>query len=340
MKTSDIYPSISVIIPVYNVEKYVSKCISSILNQTYKNFQLILVDDGSTDTSGTICDEFACVDDRIEVIHKENGGLSDARNKGIDWCIDKGIGEWITFIDSDDFVHPQFLEKMMEAAVSTNSDVAVCGMTSDFEQWNVIQKNFDGKKIYNNKEACLFIYTNEKQHATYVSACAKLFKTSLLKNIRFPYGKLYEDQFTTYKIIYKATKIVEIGDKLYGYYMRDSSIMHSPFSLRCYENLEACTQAELFFTEHGEFKIAEEAEKKKKMITARYAISARKYKMYNMVPKKYRMMFFKAVYIIYNTCGNDYCEFFLAQYYPRFIKLYSYVKKVLCVKDRGRKVNE
>ena len=118
---------ISVIVPVYKVEKYIHRCIDSILAQTFSDFELILVDDGSPDNCGRICDEYALKDNRIHVIHKENGGLSDARNAGIDWAFEHSDSEWITFIDSDDWVHKKYLESLINGAINTNSDVVIGG---------------------------------------------------------------------------------------------------------------------------------------------------------------------------------------------------------------------
>ena len=112
---------VSIVVPVFKVEQYLSRCVDSILNQTFKDFELILVDDGSPDKCGQMCDEYAKTDNRIHVIHKKNGGLSDARNAGIEWCIENSNSEWVTFIDSDDWVHPQYLESMLNANLKNNT---------------------------------------------------------------------------------------------------------------------------------------------------------------------------------------------------------------------------
>ena len=120
-------PEISVIVPVYKVEKYIHRCIDSILNQTFRDFELIMVDDGSPDNCGAICDEYAAKDNRVVVIHQENGGLSAARNAGIDWAFTNSNSEWLNFIDSDDWVHPEYLQKLYDAAKCNNVSVSVCG---------------------------------------------------------------------------------------------------------------------------------------------------------------------------------------------------------------------
>ena len=132
-------PLISVIVPVYKVEPYLSRCIDSILAQTFTDFELILINDGSPDNCGKICDEYAQKDNRIHVIHKENGGLSSARNAGIDWAFANSNSQWLTFIDSDDWIHHEYLELLLSGATSTNTDICVCEYTetsefSDFEK--------------------------------------------------------------------------------------------------------------------------------------------------------------------------------------------------------------
>ena len=120
-------PTISVIVPVYKVEPYIHRCVDSILQQSYRDFELVLVDDGSPDNCGSICDEYASRDSRVHVIHQENGGLSAARNAGIDWVFDNSDSQWITFVDSDDWVHPQMLEKLFDAAMEQNTLISICG---------------------------------------------------------------------------------------------------------------------------------------------------------------------------------------------------------------------
>lgn len=207
---------ISIIVPVYNVEKYLKKCVNSIINQTYTDFELILVDDGSTDNSREICDEYLLIDRRIKVFHKENGGLSSARNMGLK----KAKGEFLTFIDSDDIINKKYLEIMMKTINDNQSDVIICNYerfsnedeisdTSSKEKLNII--NYTGTAIM----YCYF--DNNIDKARYVSSCWKLYKSSLFHNIEFPIGRLFEDEFTIYKILLRANKITEIDTKLYYY---------------------------------------------------------------------------------------------------------------------------
>ena len=187
-------PLISVIVPIYNVEQYLPRCIESILNQTYKNLEVILVDDGATDHCGSICDVYKEKDCRVRVIHKSNGGLSDARNAGLD----RMTGEYVTCIDSDDFVSPFFVENLWLALEENHCDIASswfieyhngqivpAGKVVDAQEVEVLAKNEYFERL---------LY----QDGVEVSAWGKLYKSSLYQNVRYPVGKLYEDIPTTY----------------------------------------------------------------------------------------------------------------------------------------------
>lgn len=214
---------ISIVVPVYGVEGYLDRCITSILMQTYCNFELILVDDGSRDASGRICDEYAMNDSRIIVIHKKNGGLSDARNAGID--ISKG--KYITFIDSDDYVENDYLEVLHKAIKKNNSDISICSYQSVYENGKILKQNENYCKVLSPEEMCeeILYQTNFN-----VSAWAKMYKIELFSNIRYPVGKIFEDAFTTYKLILKS-KSISVDLKIcYNYMIRGESILTSSFS--------------------------------------------------------------------------------------------------------------
>ena len=150
-------PTISVIVPVYKVEKYIHRCVDSILEQTYADFELILVDDGSPDNCGAICDEYATQDSRVVVIHQENGGLSAARNAGIDWAFTNSDSQWISFVDSDDWVHPEYLERLLDVAVSRSADMTFCMLTAFSEDENGYQKvPFWGKPVCSPQKGWIF----------------------------------------------------------------------------------------------------------------------------------------------------------------------------------------
>lgn len=211
---------ISVIVPIYKVEKYLDECISSIVNQTYRNMQIILVDDGSPDRCGEICDEWAKRDSRIMVIHKSNGGLSDARNAGIDVA----IGEFIVFIDSDDWVESTMLEVMHNLLQKEQADFVACGIVDCYPDKKIVHS-----MPYTVGGSELFLERIYKDTVFPISAWNKLYRRECWKELRFPKGKLCEDAFTTYLLVDKARKIVQIPNALYNYRIRESSIMTTVF---------------------------------------------------------------------------------------------------------------
>lgn len=239
---------ISVIVPVYQVEKYVVNCIESICNQTYTNLEIILVDDGSKDKSGQICDSYSKKDSRIQVIHKINGGLSDARNYGID----RATGEYICFIDSDDMIAQNYIEKLFNLLKKENADIAICDYQEVYSK-DEIKVGKEAKKICNfsSYEAIKELY-NDNDNVKMVVTWNKLYKTALFSQIRFPVGKLHEDEFTTYKLFYNAKKIVVTNEKLYYYVKRDGSIMRQKYYLKRLDILNAYEERMNFFKEHHE----------------------------------------------------------------------------------------
>lgn len=226
---------VSVIVPVYNVEKYLVQCIDSIINQTYQNLEIILVNDGSTDNSGKICDEYAKKDSRIKVIHKENGGLSDARNKGLDFM----TGEYVTLVDSDDYLEHNCIENLYIYAKTCQTAMSIgkfARFREDTGEFFFGDYQNSGDKIEMlTAEQCL-----EKNHKyfldVFVTAWAKLYKTSLFndsdpyKSIRYPIGVYHEDQYTTHKLFLKSKKIVFVNENLYVYRTREDSITSKPLS--------------------------------------------------------------------------------------------------------------
>ena len=219
---------ISVIIPVYKVEKYLDKCVESVVNQTYKNLEIILVDDGSPDNCPKMCDDWAQKDDRIKVIHKQNGGLSDARNSGLDIA----TAEYIAFIDSDDFVSPIFIETLYNDLIETGSDVASVGFFrfSDYSKINPQELEKNSKiTIFEDNEKFYQLYSN-KNAVDFVVAWNKLYKKSIFDNIKYPVGKINEDEFVAHKILATCNKICFRTSKLYYYLQRNNSIMHTNYS--------------------------------------------------------------------------------------------------------------
>lgn len=239
---------ISVIVPVYNVEKYLEKCVKSIINQTYKNLEIILVDDGATDNSGKICDELSKTDSRIKVIHKENGGLSDARNFGLDIA----TGEYIAFIDSDDFLKEDFYEYLVNLKNETNSDIIECNFIKvyedDLEIFEFPIKNEEAIITTGNKGALELLMSDDDEISTNsVVVWNKLYKRDLFDDIRFPKGKTHEDQFTTYRLLAKCNKFTTSSRLAYGYFQRKTSIVNKTFNIKRFDTFEAFENFLAFF---------------------------------------------------------------------------------------------
>lgn len=217
---------ISIIVPIYNTAKYLPTCLNSILNQTYQNLEIILVDDGSTDNSSKIIKEYAKKDQRIKVIHQKNAGLSSARNAGLETA----TGDYVTFVDSDDEIDLKMIKKMMGAISSSKADVAVCSFKEIYSNGKTIYFNHHyPQKIYNT-EAALRAMLLEKGFM--LSSTMKLFPKTFFKDIQFPVGKLHEDVDTTYKLILKASKVIFLPDAYYIYHHHNNSIIKSKFDRR------------------------------------------------------------------------------------------------------------
>lgn len=250
---------ISVIVPIYKVEKYLRKCINSILNQTYPNLEIILVNDGSPDGCGEICDSYALQDDRVKVIHKKNGGLSDARNKGLLIA----TGEYISFIDSDDYIDEVFYEVLLNLILTNDADIAQCDFMKIYESDSSINKVSICKDeeilILKNYESLEKLY--DENHEITVVVWNKLYRRAVLQEIYFPFGKIHEDDFTTYKVLYNANKIVLTSKKMYYYLQRDDSIMgrwdNKEFNPKNLVFLETYYNQIIFYKEKGLMKLSD-----------------------------------------------------------------------------------
>lgn len=253
---------ISVIVPVYNVEKYIERCVESVLAQTHKEFELILVDDGSTDLSGEICEKLKTKDNRIRVFHQENKGLSAARNKGLI----EAAGEYITYIDSDDYVDAFYLEVLHQNAVQYHADISVCGYQRVWEN-NKTQKRENGSEkvsLYSGRDAAAEIV--EKSRSSMITAWGKLYHHSLRELLLYPEGKVHEDEFVTYKVLYTAKKVVETGQLLYYYFQRGNSITNDTYSKSRLDKIVALKEAIAFFEE-------QEDEEMRKYAIKRYLLN-------------------------------------------------------------------
>ena len=211
-------PLVSVIVPIYKVEPYLRRCLDSLVNQTYTNLEIILVDDGSPDGCPQICDEYASKDKRIVVIHKKNGGLSDARNAGLDIC----KGKYISFVDSDDWVDKEYIEKLINIATKENADITN-GENIKTDQIVRKQNTESTTKTYSSQEALVHLFS--QRHIAYIVSWGKIYKQNLFSTFRFPVGKFHEDEFTTYILFGSAQKIAYTTRILYYYFQRPNSIM-------------------------------------------------------------------------------------------------------------------
>lgn len=221
---------ISVVVPVYNVEAYLARCIESIITQTYQNLEIILVDDGSTDNSGKICDDYNIkYSDLIKVIHQENKGLSGARNTGLGHA----RGKYITFVDSDDWLSPDMVETMYGNLKKYNAQISGISFYQAYESGKLVGNSSKTEICVMDKEEALgkFLFNENLT----VCVCGKLYQTSLWNIVKCPEGKLFEDQYTTYKLIEQAETVVFDPNPKYYYYKRNGSIGHSAFSDRTYD---------------------------------------------------------------------------------------------------------
>ena len=213
---------VSVIVPVYNVEAYIHKCVDSILNQTMRELEVILVDDGAQDKSGAICDEYAGKDDRVQVIHKENGGLSDARNAGVM----QATGDYILFVDSDDYIRNDMIECLYHLATHYGVDMSVCGVYNVYANGAKAQCDVIEEFLCDNIEAFGHILVGQKIPGT---ICNKLIKRDIAKQLLFPVGRLYEDAFYTTQLMQKVQSVYVTTEPMYYYFHRSGSITTKPF---------------------------------------------------------------------------------------------------------------
>lgn len=234
---------ISVIVPIYKVEEYLPKCLDSIINQTYRNLEIILVDDGSPDKCPNICDKYAEGDSRIRVIHQKNGGLSNARNTGLNLA----QGKYIAFVDSDDYIHKEMYSILLNAMKETGADIAEAGVQKVFHKDSIQNWNRGDKKTVFCRKAA--VVSTIIDHSCRNVVWNKLYKKELWEKYRFPEGKIYEDVFTTYKVVNEASKLVKLERDLYYYYQRKESIVNQEFSVKRLDHFEAQEEMMEFIVE-------------------------------------------------------------------------------------------
>ena len=235
---------ISVIMPVYNVAPYLEKAVKSVLAQTHRHFELILVDDGSTDTSGALCDQLATLDDRIQVIHQANAGVSVARNHGLE----ASIGDYLLFLDPDDYVEADMLSQLYQQLIAENADVSSCNILNVYEDKQSAQ--FDDADFYQVMDTSDFLQAYLIGQTVPGSLCIKLLRRSVVANLRFLPGKTYEDAFYHFDLMQVAKRYVVTGKPLYYYYHRSDSLTTKPFNERAMDCVEVYTLFYQWVTKH------------------------------------------------------------------------------------------
>lgn len=316
-------PEISVIVPVYRVEQYLNSCIDSILTQTFTDFELILIDDGSPDRCGDICDKYQKTDSRVRVVHQENGGLSAARNAGMDIA----VGRFITFIDSDDLIPKDYLNTLYMLCQEQPADIAVCGFTEfehDTEAKEAIKKKDFFVHNLDGKNGCCVLYHGSVDMP--INAWGKLYRATLISDLRFPEGRLHEDQAFVPIACYRAKRICLTGRNMYLYRIQPDSIIHKPFSAKRYDDLWALDFCIDFFQSVNESEIVEEAKRRRNIIQAKYAIMAYHDKV--NIPQQYAISIRHALRQLRGNVTDEKYEYFLGLVNLKYVKLHRYVNKI------------
>ncbi len=237
---------ISIIVPIYNVECYLTKCLDSIIEQSFCDYELILVDDGSTDTSGQIADDYAAKDTRVSVIHKQNGGLSDARNTGLE----KANGEYICFIDSDDWIEKTYLQELLYIAEQNEADISICRYVKNNGDISISQPLQAEETIETGIDAINNLYGC--RYGEYVVAWNKMYKNELFEEVRYPVGMIHEDEAVFGELFCRAKTVVRTDRILYNYRVNNSeSIMSQSYSLKRLDILKAIEMRMDTFERYG-----------------------------------------------------------------------------------------
>ncbi|MBQ3194498.1 MAG: glycosyltransferase [Oscillospiraceae bacterium] len=237
---------ISVIVPVYRAEKFLNRCVDSILAQTFEDLEVILVDDGSPDTSGQICDDYAARDSRVHVIHQENAGVCVARNVSLDWVFANSESQWIFFIDNDDWMHPETLKRMHQAALEHRSNLVICGYGQTGGEDPVIEEAQLKSRKWKPKDFYM-------QHFVNATVCwGKLYHRSCFDGLRYPPGKYIEDEFLTYRLLFAQETLTVIPAPLYAYYYNESGISKMRWTPKRLDSWEAYEQQIAWFEKLGD----------------------------------------------------------------------------------------
>lgn len=307
---------VSIIVPVYRLEPYLEECIDSILSQTYLDYELILVDDGSPDGSGEICDHYAAMDKRIRVCHKPNGGASSARNKGLELA----KGDCILFVDGDDIVHPSMLEWLVRAMNEDNAEISLTGFHS-FENGNPVRaEEYLIRRTETGRAFCLEPYQIE-----YVGPVAKLFRRELFSDIRFPeYLKMCEDEAVLYKLLYKSKTVVELEPKLYYYRKTPGSTMNASFSRKNYDIIPALQERLAYYKHAGDTELVSITENELHLLRSKLSLKARSAGIYDQTSKEDRIGKLAALKAIRKDGNEELFHWYLSITFPVIAKCLDY----------------
>ena len=317
---------ISVIVPVYKVEDYLKPCVDSILAQRFGDFELILVDDGSPDNCGAICEEYAARDSRVRVIHRENGGLSAARNSGLEIA----QGEAFAFIDSDDLIPENYLTRLWEAMQSAGADLSSCGMLRFHEDAELPRLDSGAEAqqevtVISGREACLERF--RKNQYLPLSACGKLFRSKLRSCLVFPEGRLHEDQWTIPIAFFQSERVAVVPEALYYYRVRSGSITTEPIRRGSFDNILGMDQVIRFYADQGDRVLVKLAKKHRENTLASLTVQAKLQGLAD-IPECCKMPVSRALRRVRKTVSNEKYEYYLWKISPKRLRLHRYWEKL------------
>lgn len=329
-------PIISVIVPVYKVEHYLHRCVDSVLRQSFTDFELILVDDGSPDNCPVICDQYAVQDKRVHVIHQQNGGLSAARNAGIDWSFEYSDSKWITFIDSDDWVSEFYLERLYQAVCDLNVNLSIC---ATYKTNGAVDTTATEHKIF-EKISIEAICEIKREDILLMIACGKLYNKFLWREIRFPLGKFHEDVFTTHRLIYQNNAVALVYEKLYYYFQNENGITGSEWNPNRLDELEGLRSQIEYFKENNFPSALEKSKRVYLYVLAEHLHTLNKlYPRYNYCKKILRKQLRKDIRKYKKTVSlsiDEYRHIYEAVY-PFWMRQYWRLQKLLRIMSDERK---
>lgn len=321
-------PAVCVIVPVYNVEPYLPRCLDSILAQSYQDFEILLINDGSADGSGAICDQYARKDPRIHVIHQENRGIAAVRSMSLEWALHNSESEWIAFVDSDDCVADVYLERLVSNARQYRADISSCALVtySDPSELETISREPGVVTLLSGAEACQEVY--KINGLATVTCPGKLIRKVLLSGVQFPEGKIHEDEALIPRILYAAERIAASRDILYYYFQSANSIMRSPFSLKRFQAIEAIDGCIAFFRQQGEESIVAEAQKRRSVLLFLSIAYGRRAGFYRQIPDAYRIPEWKALLDMHKNVSYEEFTWQFGKFYPKLVRPYAYLRKL------------